>query len=202
MTADDRWLPARIAEALARVRPPVASSSTEVRHAAVAALLRPGASGPSVLLMKRAERLSDPWSGHVALPGGRAEPGDADLVATAVRETEEELGVDLRGDARLLGPLPAIPVTARGKILPMTVTPFVFVEERPCTPRLGVEAEAAFWLPLGDVARGALDDTCVYPYADPPLHLPCWRYEGQTVWGLTYRLVRSLLEELGAVPRP
>src|SRR5438876_1874566 len=77
------------------------------RRAAVAALLHDDPSGPRVLLMKRVYRTGDPWSGHISLPGGGYHAPDPDLLATAIRETQEELGIDLHA-ARYLGPLPAL----------------------------------------------------------------------------------------------
>ena len=70
-------------------------------RAAVAVVLHDEAS-PRVLLMKRAERHGDPWSGHISLPGGRYQASDGDLRVTAIRETREELGIDLEdpGGAR------------------------------------------------------------------------------------------------------
>jgi len=164
------------------------------RRAAVAALLRFGPGGPEVLLMKRAERDDDRWSGHVSLPGGRAEADDADLLSTALRETREELGLDLGRAARLLGELDAVRAVARGKILPMTITPFVFcqIEDHPVVP--GAEAESWFWLPLGRAAAGALDGTHELRLGPVPVKLPCWRHEGYLVWGLTYQMLRGLLD--------
>jgi len=125
------------------------------RRAAVAAIIRFDRVQPEILLMQRAERDGDRWSGHVSMPGGNFDPRDEDLRATAIRETREEVGLDLAECAQGLGRLDAIQAVARGKILPMTITPFVFalVEDRPLA--LGPEAAAAFWLPLEDAARGA-----------------------------------------------
>ena len=142
-----------------------------------------------VLLMKRTARAGDPWSGHISLPGGGYAPGDADLLATAIRETKEELGIDLSA-ARLLGHLSALTPMTSGPN-GMEVTPFVFTTEVAPEPCCGPEAESAFWLPLPLVASGALDGTYTYPGTDRTF--PSWSYEGHLIWGLTYRILRELL---------
>jgi 8-oxo-dGTP pyrophosphatase MutT (NUDIX family) len=169
------------------LRPPVDGQ----RRAAVAAVLHgAGPDGPRVLLMKRSERPGDPWSGHISLPGGRFEVADGDLRATAIRETQEELAIDLHG-ARLLGNLPRLhPLTAGPQGI--EVTPFVFVTEDAPRPQLSAEAEGAFWLPLPLVASGALDG--IYRHPAHPMDFPCWTYEGHTIWGLTLRILRDLLD--------
>lgn len=160
------------------------------RPAAVSVLLHDEPPGPRVLLMKRCERAGDPWSGHVSLPGGRHEPQDPDLLATAIRETHEELSIDLAG-ARLLGSLPVLhPFTSGpGGI---EVMPFVFVTQHAVEPRPGPEADAAFWLPIELAASGAIDATYVYPGTDRSF--PSWQFENYTIWGLTWRILRDLLE--------
>lgn len=160
---------------------------------AVAVLLRFDRGVPDVLLMKRAEREDDRWSGHISLPGGRESPGDADLLATAMRETHEELGVDLGAGARLIGRLEPLRAMARGKVLPMWIAPFVFVETLPATIALGHEAQEAFWLPLDQVAAGAFSGELAYVHEGETFQLPCWRYQGHVVWGLTYRMLDDLV---------
>jgi 8-oxo-dGTP pyrophosphatase MutT (NUDIX family) len=156
---------------------------------AVAMVLR----GDDVLLMRRAVRRGDRWSGHVSLPGGGEELRDADLLATAVRETVEEVGLDLTRSARFLGRLAPHWAMTRGLPRPMSITPFVFAVDGPVELALGREASAAFWFPLGAAASGALDG--VHPYRLGPLRrqLPCWRHEGQVVWGLTFDMLQRLL---------
>ena len=159
------------------------------RRAAVAAILHDEPPGARVLLMKRIERPSDPWSGHISLPGGGFDARDGDLLATAVRETREELGLDLDG-ARLLGNLPTLSPLSAGPN-GMEVTPFVFATTAALEPRPGPEAQAAFWLPLELAASGAIDDVYVYPGS--ARQFPGWRYEGHVIWGLTWRILGDLL---------
>ena len=154
------------------------------RRAAVAAILVER----SVLLMVRAAREGDPWSGHISLPGGGYQPSDRDLLVTAMRETHEEIGVDL-ASARLLGNLPALHPRASGPV-GIEVTPFVFAPTSPVIPELGPEAVGTFWLPLDLAASGALDGTYTYR---PDLTLPCWTFEGHTIWGMTWRILVDLL---------
>ena len=158
-------------------------------RAAVAALLHDEAPGPRVLLMKRIERAGDPWSGHISLPGGRLDANDPDLLATAIRETHEELGIDLAG-TRLLGCLPVLHPFTSGP-MGIEVTPFVFVTHAAVEPQPGPEAESAFWLPVELAASGALDGTYTYPGTTRTF--PSWTYERFTIWGMTWRVLCDLL---------
>lgn len=169
-----------------RVRPPDDGS----RRAAVAILLHDEAPGPRVLLMKRVDRAGDPWSGHISLPGGRIEPQDPDLLATAIRETHEELGIDLAG-TRLIGNLRALPPYISGPA-GVQVTPFVFVTHAAVEPTPGPEAVAAFWLPVELAGSGTLDAGYTYPGTDRTFE--SWQYESYTIWGLTFRILCDLLD--------
>jgi 8-oxo-dGTP pyrophosphatase MutT (NUDIX family) len=178
----------RLAE---RLRLPASAPAADGRRrAAVAALLHDEPAGPRVLLMKRSERTGDPWSGHISLPGGRHDPRDPDLLATAIRETHEELGIEL-GGARLLGALPVLSPLTSGPS-GIEVTPFVFATQLAVEPQPGPEAEAAFWLPIELAASGALDDHYVYPATGTKF--PGWRYDSHVIWGLTWRILGDLLE--------
>ncbi len=171
--------------------PAPAPAKSEMRCAAVACVLDDEPAGPRVLLMKRAERANDPWSGHISLPGGGYQAGeDADLLATAIRETREELGVELTG-ARMLGNLAALHPRTSGPA-GIEVTPFVFHTTMALEPVCGPEALAAFWLPLDLAASGAIDSTFEYPAAS--MKFPAWTYEGHVIWGLTWRILGDLLK--------
>lgn len=158
-------------------------------------VLHDEAGGPRVLLMKRAERSGDPWSGHISLPGGGYAASDGELKTTAIRETQEELTIDLVG-ARLLGNLaPLAPRTAGPTLI--EVTPFVFVTEAALEPICGPEALAAFWLPIEQAMSGALDSTFEYEYGNAAMRFPAWSYEGHTIWGLTWRILGDLIAAAG-----
>lgn len=166
------------------------------KYAAVAAVLRPGPTGAEVLLIRRAEHESDPWSGHMAFPGGRFDPEDRHLLATALRETLEEVGLDLARSARLLGALDPLPAVARGRRVGLTIAPFVFELEDSADLRPNHEVVEALWAPLTDLARGEGRATVDYQLDGQKLELPAWNVEGRVVWGLTYRMLESLLERV------
>lgn len=188
LTLDD------IVAAVERHRPQRISSLAAPRRAAVAALLREGEGGsPEVLLMQRSRRPGDSWSGHVSFPGGREEERDASLLETAIRETREEVAVDLKRHAELVGALDAIRARGRSGLTNMSVWPYVFVATEPIAPRRSDEAEEVFWLPLDLAASGRLDSVYPYRVGPVPLKLPCWEYDGRVVWGMTYRMLEGLL---------
>ncbi len=148
--------------------------------------------------MRRSSCDEDPWSGQVCLPGGKEEEQDADLIETARRETHEELGVQLAHCSRHVGVLDDVQAMARGRRLATVITPHVFTQTRAPTIILGEEAAHAFWLPLGMAAQGSLDSEYKYGQGAGAILLPCWRYQDEVVWGLTYRMLRTLL----ALARP
>ncbi len=170
----------------------------EGKHAAVAAVLRAGTSGAAVLLIRRAERAGDPWSGHMAFPGGRRDAADRDLYATAVRETREEVGLDLEAHGTLLGRLDDVDARTRAKRSGLTVTPFVFALERDVELTFdATEVADALWAPLAPLAGGEAAGTLPYLIEGQTVELPCWHVQGRVVWGLTYQMLQSLFTVLG-----
>jgi 8-oxo-dGTP pyrophosphatase MutT (NUDIX family) len=114
---------------------------------------------PEILFIKRAANLRDKWTGHVAFPGGRRDPEDADDYAAAVRETLEEVGLDLDAHAVPAGNLTqAIITMAWGKTPLMVYCPYVFLITEPNLPPLRLqpsEVASAHWVPI----RSLLDPT-------------------------------------------
>lgn len=195
---DDRLTLQHFERRLVGRRPKRVSAS---KRAAVAAVVR-FEGGAQVLLMRRSEHPNDRWSGQVSFPGGKAEARDRTLAATAERETLEELGFSIAECATLLGPLDPVRAMAKGRVLPTIICPYVFAQTSPPTVILGEEAAHSFWLPLAPALRGELDSEYDYSVGPSNLKLPCWRYEGEVIWGLTFEMLRSLLRILSATGRP
>jgi 8-oxo-dGTP pyrophosphatase MutT (NUDIX family) len=180
---------------------PAARVAEAVRsHAAVAVILREAAAGLEILFIRRADHPDDPWSGQMAFPGGRAEPGDADLADTAARETLEETGIDVARDAELLGPLDEVRAMARLRPMDLTITPFVYRLRRPVHPAPSDEVRSLHWLPLDELVNPELRSTMEYPHRDAVLRFPCLRVQDLVIWGLTYRMFLGLLERMGLPP--
>jgi 8-oxo-dGTP pyrophosphatase MutT (NUDIX family) len=179
-------------------REPARIVAAVASKAAVALVFRERPAGLELLFIHRAEHPQDPWSGQMAFPGGRAEDGDRDLELTAIRETAEEIGLDLARDARRLGSLDETRAMSRMRALDLTITPFVFRLEREAEPVLSAEVDGVHWIPLDDLLGSRFRELMDYPYQGYGLKFPCFRVRGRTIWGLTYRMfanLQTLLEE-------
>ncbi len=171
----------------------LAQAELEAKPAsAVLVLLRPAGEGLEVLLGRRARRTEDPWSGQISLPGGHRHPEDPSLLETAVRETREEMNLDVHGTADVLGHLaPRSP----GNVPTMLVVPFVALATAPLDARPGPEMQAAYWAPLAELppSRGRT----TVPTRVGELTVPAFLWRGLVIWGLTYRILEELLVLVG-----
>lgn len=184
-----------IRDRLNRHDPESFSVGADTRQAAVAVILRPGTSGTGdgtdILFIKRAEKPGDPWSGHMAFPGGHREKTDPDLRAAAMRETREEIGLDL-GSADYLGCLDQQRAMPRGRPLNMLIAPHVFslTGDPAFTPNY--EVDEVVWTRLAPLVSGERHDWETRPLAGQPTIFNGYRLEGgHFVWGLTYRMLKS-----------
>jgi len=170
----------------------------ELIWAAVAVVVVP--EPDSLLLIRRAERVGDPWSGHMALPGGRRGQEDPDLVATAVRETTEEVGLELR-PTYLIGSLDD--VVPRTPVLPpIAVRPYVFLlPDRPALT-LNPEVDAASWVGLDLLLQPGTHGSVRTEIRGESRDMPAYRLEDGVVWGLTERVVTSFLVILSEAKEP
>ena len=168
--------------------PPV--EGDDVLQTAVSLVVR-GGGELEVLLIKRAHHEGDPWSGHMALPGGRREDEDPDLVATAIRETREETGVDLDERGHRLGQLELVaPMSAR---LPrLSISPFVFGVPEDTDARVASrEVERVHWVPMAHLLDPENRGRERIEVPGGARTFPCIRVGDEVVWGLTYRILAS-----------
>lgn len=186
----------RIKAFLAQRKPRDIEGPGEAR-AAVAVLLRPTGGDAEILLIRRALRGGDPWSGHMAFPGGRVQPEDASLVHTAARETREEVGIDLFSTARLVGRLDELEPMFRGRPVGLVVRPYVWEVTRPVEPIPEPrEVERVVWAKCSLLARPEARTRHFVRIGASEVQVPAFRVGDDIVWGLTYRMLESLLPAL------
>jgi 8-oxo-dGTP pyrophosphatase MutT (NUDIX family) len=171
-----------------------------VGRAAVAMVLRARARDhPEVLLIERARRRGDPWSGHMAFPGGRMDPADASLEAAAVRETREEVGLGLEG-ARPLGRLDDLEGRHAGRPAGLVISAFVYHHAAAEPLVTNHEVASAMWVPVWEL--GARERHVDHPYPGIDRIFPgilVGEPGRHVVWGLTYRFIEVFY---AAVSRP
>ena len=168
----------------------------ETRQAAVAVVLHVTDEGSEILFIRRAQHDADPWSGHMAFPGGHRDPVDTSLKAAAVRETQEESGLDLDA-ATFLGPLSQQRAMPRGRTTDMVVAPFVFEINDIPVFRPNHEVDEIVWGPLDHMLDRSLCDTETRPIGSSSTVFDGYRLSGgHFVWGLTYRALQTFFKVL------
>ena len=153
-----------------------------------------GGSGPELLLIRRAEVERDPWSGHVAVPGGRMDPGDPDLAATAVREMREETGIDLGAAGAVARHARRHPPPHARRSRLIVVRPYVAAVAGDTSVTPNREVAGYTWVPFAAFLDERNWGTA--PIAVRTLgtqERPVFRYGGYQVWGMTEYMLRQLV---------
>jgi 8-oxo-dGTP pyrophosphatase MutT (NUDIX family) len=183
----------RLAEAV-EGRPPSRVQREGVRQAAVAIVL--SEADPALVLIRRKVRAGDPWSGQMAFPGGFQADGSEALEDTACRETLEETGLDLRSLGRLHGTLDD--VSPRTPFLPpLVVRPHLFTVATVSPLYAGDEADAALWVPAGQLFDPTCQTIYSHPMPDGVRQFPAITVGEHLVWGLTERILRQVADLAG-----
>jgi 8-oxo-dGTP pyrophosphatase MutT (NUDIX family) len=184
-----------VAERLVRTKPALSAATYSMR-AAVALVLREADGDLEALFIRRAEHEGDPWSGHLAFPGGRIDPTDTGPRMAAERETQEELELDL-STARLLGQLSDVPGHAES----ICVSGFVYALDGDPVLKPNHEIRAAFWSPLDHLTDPARQARKMFTYLDRSMALPTVRLlddeRAPVLWGITYKFMDEFMARIG-----
>lgn len=189
----------RLEQALALAVGRVIPLAPDTARAAVAAVLDPQ---ERLLFIKRSDRAGDPWSGHMAFPGGRVDPGDASPRAAAERETLEEVGLPLARAGRLVGALDELASPVRAGPTRLVVSPFVYTLSSSPVLQPNHEVASVHWIALDRLARGEGRGGFELSWQGQRWWMPHVELDGVRVWGLTLRMLDDLLGRMGGFVSP
>ncbi len=181
---------------LAKHSPKMQERRAQRKRSAVAIVLQEQDAELQVLMIKRAENERDPWSGHMAFPGGRLDPEDVHGFAAAVRETREEIGLALGDDDPCIGRLSELSAARPGRPDGMFVTPYVFYLPRAVSFTPNYEVADVVWIPLSFLQNTNNRKSLSIERGGKRYKLPCYNYGEYCVWGLSLRMLDELMELL------
>lgn len=163
-----------------------------IAQAAVTIILRAEQTEAQALIIKRAEHPNDPWSGHLALPGGRADAVDDDLLATAARETLEEVGLNLHAGGQFIGRLPKL--SPNNPRLPqIEITPFVAIAPAEFDLQFSEEVTDAFWVSLSHLKQEGMSSRYLWAREGVERAWPAYPSSRGPIWGITGRILNDFL---------
>lgn len=194
-----------LAALLARHKPKKVFSRRWSKRSSVAMVLdNKVAEEASILLIKRAEHEADPWSGHMAFPGGRCEKFDKNGLETAKREMAEEVGFDIDHPeeqqnfaGKVIGRLSDVKTTRRVTRRTMVVSPYVFTVSSQPGLQPNYEVAETVWVPFSYFADTNNRDTYSFEHQGRQIEMPCYRYEGRVIWGLTLTMIDEFVRLYG-----
>ena len=148
-----------------------------------------------ILFIKRPENPNDPYSGHVAFPGGKKKKDDENLLFTAIREANEEVGIDLKNDARIIGELDQLkPLNPDGPRY--IVTPFLAVLEKENEIIVNDEVEEYLWIPLAHFLNEDNMRVRLKERSGRIIEDYVYEYEKYIIWGMTGRIINSFVNDI------
>jgi len=178
---------------------PASAPGTPDRKAAVAIVLSAGGRGVEMLMIRRAVREGDPWSGHMGFPGGRRDPEDSSSQACAARETHEEIGLDLWKHGSLLCELSDVNTGWRPDRPEMLIAPFVYWLDEVPTLSLNHEVDDVVWVPLGFFQEPDNRQALKWEWRGESIESDAYYYDDNQIWGLSLMMIDELLD---IVPGP
>lgn len=165
-------------------------------RASVAIMVREGLEATEMLMIRRATREGDPWSGHMGFPGGRRDPSDPCNFSCALRETAEEIGVDLAAWGTHLGELSDVNTGWRADRPEMLVTPFVFhVSQLPALSP-NHEVDDVVWVPLHFLMDRRNREPLEWEWKGQKMETDSYLYETYRIWGLSLMMIDEMMSLL------
>lgn len=168
------------------------------QRAAVGMLVADINSQPALLMIERAHAEGDPWSGHMAFPGGKHDTDDRHITETVMRECHEELGVPA-GQLQRVGRLSDVlarPYRLQQK--PMVVSPLLLKHSEPLDFKPNEEVADVLWVPISLFLDPDNRKSMEWQRNGHSHQLPCYFYQGRRIWGLSLLMIDELMTELAA----
>lgn len=163
-------------------------------RAAVAIVITTKTETPLVLLIKRAIRDGDPWSGDIAFPGGKQQVEDKNTCQTALRELLEETGV-IPTNPEPVYRLPDKLTRLHHAPLPMTISPWVFETEFPQVAKLNHESTNFLWLPLNEFLKKEAQSTLQWKTRLGTFTMPALEVDEHRIWGITLSIIHGMIKK-------
>ncbi|PCI28398.1 hypothetical protein COB52_03710 [Candidatus Kaiserbacteria bacterium] len=172
------------------------SLNTEPDYAAVSIVFQQAANqNLRFLMIRRAINDSDPWSGQMAFPGGKKESSDINLDATVVRETREEVGLDLLKTADCFGRLDEIQGRTSGAKIPLIIAPYVYwIDETPEFILDPEEVHSTTWVNFSHCLKTESHRNHKIRFQDNDIDLPCIEHSPVPIWGISYLMLKNLTD--------
>jgi len=184
----------QLVQRLRRHEKPVKHYGKVTRRAAVAIVLHEHEDSVCLLMIRRATRAGDPWSGHMAFPGGRRDPEDADDLACALRETDEEIALDLAGLGTRVCTLADVNTGWRADRPEMLVAPFVFAVPELPQLHLNHEVDDAVSVPLAYLLDRSNRVPLKWEWRGTQVESDSYLYRENRIWGLSLMMIDELIE--------
>jgi 8-oxo-dGTP pyrophosphatase MutT (NUDIX family) len=154
--------------------------------------------GPCLLMIQRAIHPGDTWSGHMAFPGGKHEVNDANITETAIRECQEEIGINPESVRRFgrLSDILARPYRLQQK--PMVVSPILFETTQPLHFEKNNEVAGIYWIPLAFFMQTENRQQMFWKHGGDEMQIACYTYQGKKIWGISLIMIDEICQILNS----
>ncbi len=170
-------------------------NDTPARLSAVLIMVYRSANNWKLVMIQRAE-YDGVHSGQIAFPGGKKEPDDKNLLHTALRESEEEIGVH-HADIETIGKLSPLFIPVSN----MCVHPYMgFMKNEPVFVKQDKEVQRVITIPLEKLLHKETQTNAVFQGANYQIEAPCYSINGYKIWGASAMILSEFISILKNIP--